>query len=275
MGYHTSAKGEKSMRIIYVDDEMPAHDKFRVCVNEINGVSDVKYFLESKDALEWGRQHKIDVAFLDIEMPCINGIELARQLKEMNENISIFFVTAYENYALDAFSVKALGYLLKPYTSQEVAEAIEFAERIKPKLQKRVKFTTMPSFVISIDGEVVTLSGGKKVELLALLVEHAEAGLGSREAISYLWPDRPADKKTQTLLRVTMHQLNKELEQYGIEELVVTKGRKKYINKDLVDCDLYRVLEGKLEELKFYAGEYMKEYSWAETRNAQLMDMKY
>ena len=263
------------MRIIYVDDEIPAHDKFRVCVKEIKGVSDVKCFLESKQALEWGKEHKVDVAFLDIEMPCINGIELAKQLKETNENMTVFFVTAYENYALDAFSVKALGYILKPYRAQDVQEAIELAERIKPKIQKRVKIKTMPSFVISIDDEVVTLNGDKKVELLALLVEQEDAGLGSHEAIAYLWPDRPADKKTQTLLRVTMHQLNKELEKYGLEQLVLTKGRKKYINKEIVDCDLYRILEGNLEELNSYAGEYMKEYSWAETRNGQLLGMKY
>lgn len=263
------------MRIIYVDDEMPAHDKFRVCMKDIKGVADMKYFLRSEDALAWARQHKVDVAFLDIEMPCINGLELAKRLKEVNENISIFFVTAYENYALDAFAVKALGYLLKPYTSKDVEEAIGLAERIKPKTKKHIKIQTMPSFVIYIDDEVLTLSGEKRVEFLALLVEQAEAGLTSREAISYLWPNRPADSKTQTLLRVTMHQLSKELGKYGIEQLILAKGRKKYINKEMIDCDLYRLLEGDQEALKLYAGEYMKEYSWAETRNGQLHEMKY
>lgn len=258
------------MRIIYVDDEMPAHDKFCVCMKDIKGVSDMKYFLRSEDALAWGREHKVDVAFLDIEMPCISGIELARRLKEANENISIFFVTAYENYAMDAFSVKALGYLLKPYSSKDVEEAIELAERIKPKAEKRVKIQTMPSFVLYLGDKVVALSGEKRVEFLALLVEQAEAGLTSREAISYLWPDRPADNKTQTLLRVTMHQLNKELRKYGIEQLILTKGRKRYINKEMIDCDLYRILDGDQETLSLYAGEYMKEYSWAETRNGQL-----
>ena len=262
------------MRIIYVDDEALAHDKFRVCVKDIKGVSEIKYFLRSEEALEWGTDHRVDVAFLDIEMPCINGIELARRLKETNENISVFFITAYDNYALDAFSVKGLGYILKPYAVQDVEEAIELAMRIKPKTEKRVKIQTMPSFVLSVDGQVVYLSGEKRVELLALLVEHDEMGLTNGEAIAYLWPERPADKKTQTLLRVTMHQLTKELEEYGVENLILKKGRKKYINKEMIDCDLYRILEGDLDSLQFYAGEYMREYSWAEVRNGQLQKLK-
>ena len=60
------------------------------------------------------------------------------------------------------------------------------------------------------------------------------------------------------------------LKEAGIEELVATSGREKYIDCSMVDCDLYHILEGDTDAMQYYAGEYMREYSWAETRNAQL-----
>ena len=71
-----------------------------------------------------------DAAFLDIEMPGINGIELAKKFINISPNTQIVFVTAYENYALNAFEVSAVHYLLKPVTQQKLDEAIRRIERV-------------------------------------------------------------------------------------------------------------------------------------------------
>ena len=64
------------------------------------------------------------------------------------------------------------------------------------------------------------------------------------------------------------------LKNTGIDHIIETKGRKRYLVMELVDCDLYQLLNGDAEMIQGYTGEYLKRYSWAETRNAQLNSIK-
>lgn len=261
------------MRVIYVDDEMPAIDNFRLTVVQCSDIEDLQVFQNAEDALEWSKIHKVDVAFLDMEMSGMHGLELADHLKKISEDICIIFVTAYEQYALQAFGVDALGYILKPYTRQEVQKELDKARRWHPLEERQVKIETIPSFVVSVDNKVVHLGRAKAEELLALLVDRAGGGLTVGEAIACLWPGRTNDENTQSLYRVTFKRLMDALKEAGIAEIIATQGREKYIRKDKVDCDLYKILEGDREVQKSYAGEYLREYSWAENRNAQLSRM--
>lgn len=262
------------MKAIYVDDEQPALVKFQMCVKDFQEIEQLELFCDAEEALQWVEKNPVDVAFLDIEMPVINGIELARRFKKMDSNIRIFFMTAYEQYALDAFGVKALGYILKPYTKEEVKEALELALLVRPKPKKRVVIQTIPNFAVWVDETILVLGGAKRVELFALLVDHAEAGVTAGEAIACLWPGRIADAKSQNLYRVTFHLMMEDLKEAGIDHIIGSKGRKRYLITDQVECDLYRILDGNAGGIEKYGGDYMKEYSWAETRNAQLTSIK-
>lgn len=261
------------MRVICVDDEQPALDTFQSKIKDLPEVESLHLFSDAEEALRYAEENKVDTAFLDIEMPDMSGIKLAKRLKQEDSNIRIFFMTAYEQYALDAFGVKALGYIMKPYTKAELQEALETAALMRSRPKKKVEIHTIPNFALCVDGNRMSL-GGKKQELLALLVDRGEAGLTTGEAIACLWQDRIADEKTQTLYRVTFYQMMDELKKNGIEEIVCSDEKNKYIKKDMVECDLYQILDGNQEELKKYGGFYLSEYSWAETRNAQLSNMK-
>lgn len=261
------------MRVICVDDEKGNLENFRVKTREISQIEDLQLFQNADDAIEWTKEHHVDTAFLDIEMSGCNGIELARILQSIDEDIRIIFVTAYSQYALDAFGVHALGYLLKPYLRSEVEELVERASRMKPRPKKLVKIQTIPDLVIRVDGTVIHMRRKKTEELFALLVDHMEAGLTTGEAIASLWPDKPDDVRTQNLYRVTYHRLMEELKEAGIDSIVDNSGRKKCLKTDLVECDIYQILDGNNEILKKYAGEYLRDYSWAEARNAQLCRM--
>lgn len=83
------------MYIIYVDDEKPARENFRLTVASIRGIRGLELFHNGYDALEWARLRVVDVAFLDMDMPAIHGLKLAKMLKEINPYIHIVFVTAY------------------------------------------------------------------------------------------------------------------------------------------------------------------------------------
>lgn len=262
------------MNVICVDDEKPILENFKSKVKDIPENIHLELFQSPKAALEWVELHPTDVAFVDMEMPQMNGIELATELKKLDRDIRIIFVTAYEQYALDAFRVDALGYLLKPYTKEEIRHELEKASLMRSKPKKSVKIQTIPDFVISVDGTPIHFDRKKPEELLALLVDRAEAGITAGEAIACLWPERMSDGSTQTLYRVTFHRMLETLKEAGAEHIIGSEGRKRYLQTDQVDCDLYRLLAGNVKDLASYCGEYMKEYSWAESRNAQLSSLK-
>lgn len=262
------------MRVICVDDEQPVLDNFRMKVRDFSEITDLQLFTDGNDALEWAEKNQVDTAFLDMEMTNMTGIELAKRLKMIDRNIRIVFVTAFEQYALEAFGVDAIGYVLKPYTREEIHKELEKAARIRSLPQKRVEIKTIPSFVILVDEEVMHFDRAKPEELLALLVDRADAGITAGEAIACLWPGRLADESTQSLYRMTFHRLMAVLKEAGISYIVRSEGRKRYIVREQVDCDLYRIFDGDTEKLKDYDGEYMREYSWAESNNARLSGMK-
>ena len=260
------------MNILYVDDEQPALDNFKLTIKRCEGVDDLALFLDGKKALEWANSHEVDVAFLDVEMTKMQGISLAKKLRKIKPNIHIIFVTAYTQYALDAFSVDAIGYVLKPYSVKEIQKHLDRAASFTPVIQEKAKIEieTIPDFVFKVNGKAVYFSRSKVEELLALLVDRGENGLTTGDAITHLWPERSNDIKTQTLFRVTFKRLLGTLSELEVEYIIEVYDRKKYLKTELVDCDLYRILDGETEVGIKYTGEYMKNYSWAESRIAQL-----
>ena len=262
------------MNVICVDDEQPVLDNFIIRVKDFTQIKSLHLFSDAREALEWTRKNPVDVAFLDIEMGGINGVDLARKLKEIDRDIRIFFVTAYEQYALEAFKADALGYILKPYSKQDLREALEKASLMQSRKRSRIVIQTIPNFSVSVDGENLHISRAKAEELFALLVDRADTGVTSRDAIDCLWPERLPDENTMALYRVTFHRLLDCLKEVGIDYIIGNEVRKKYIHMNEVDCDLYNILAGDRDSIQNYAGEYLKEYSWAESRNAQIDSIK-
>lgn len=260
------------MHIIYVDDEMPAIQNFKLTVANFPEIRQLHTFQSGEAALEFAKNHTVDAAFLDMEMPGIHGLELARALKAYDHEIRVVFVTAFGQYALDAFGVGATGYLLKPYTAGDIhRELAKCAYKHLPS--HRMVVQTIPHLSVTVDGTPLQISGSKPRELLALLIDCGEHGLTIGEAISYLWPDRPADANTQSLCRMTIKRLTDTLESVGVGGVIYRKESRRYIKTDEIECDLYRILQGDKQTARKYNGEYLSEYEWAETRNAQLTRM--
>ena len=257
------------MHVIYVDDERPAIENFRFTVAKIEEIKHLEMFQDGEDALEYVKKNTVDVAFLDMEMPGIHGLELAKKLKEYDSEIRVVFVTAYGQYALEAFSVDATGYLLKPYTISDIRKELnKCTYRKLPSHQ--VTIQTIPSFSIAVNGKPMRISASKPKELLALLVDRGNAGITTSEAIACLWPDRSDNSGSQSLLRMTYKRLVDILEDNGIGHIIGSEGTCRFIHTDQVDCDLYRILHGDKQAARSYGGQYLQEYSWAEERNGQL-----
>lgn len=257
------------MHVIYVDDEKPALDNFRLTTVKFDEIVSLSMFQDGSEAFAYVQEHTVDVAFLDMEMPGLHGLELAKKIKEFDSNIRVIFVTAYSQYALDAWGVDATGYLLKPYTAADIHK--ELAKCIYRSLpSQQVVIQTIPNFSVQVNGIPLHIPGAKPRELLALLTDRGEAGFSAGEGIACLWPERANDASTQSLLRMTYKRLLDTLESAGAGHILTSRENRRFLKVDAVDCDLYRILAGDKQAARAYHGQYMQEYSWAEERNAQL-----
>ena len=119
------------MRALLVDDESPARKELRYLLQSFEDVQIVGEAENSIEALELIDNVRYSVVFLDINMPGLNGIELARQLSERPDSPAVIFTTAHEEYAFDAFNVHAYDYLLKPIHPKRLEEALRTVKERK------------------------------------------------------------------------------------------------------------------------------------------------
>ena len=113
------------LRTVVVDDERPARNELSFLLEQINDVDVVGQASNGIDAMEVIRKQKPDLVLLDIQMPGRTGFEVARELILREVNTRVVFVTAYDQYAIDAFEVNAVDYLLKPVEAERLSKAIE------------------------------------------------------------------------------------------------------------------------------------------------------
>lgn len=122
-------------RILIVDDEAPARARLRHLLADIAGDFPHRIVGEAGDgiaALELLAHTPADIALVDIRMPRMDGIELARQLAGQPQPPALVFVTAYDEFALQAFELAAVDYLLKPARAPRLLDALKKAQRFLP-----------------------------------------------------------------------------------------------------------------------------------------------
>ena len=258
------------MQIIHVDDEWISTENFKLTLKKIYPEYNLESFNDPEDAVEFAQDHKIDIAFLDIEMYGMNGIELADELKKVQKQLQVIFVTAYNNYAMEAFKVKAQGYLLKPYDEDMLKQALdEVLVNIQPPVP-HIYFRTMPRFDMLVDGELVTFGGRKIKELMAYFVECGGSVMNPRQILTNVWEDNEIDATATARLRTTVKRLNDVLKKYGVQDLLKSSGSNRYIEVSQYDSDYKRLMAGDQELLNAYDGRYMEDYAWAEYTEAAI-----
>jgi two-component system response regulator AlgR len=116
--------------VLIADDESPARERLQRLLAEIRGFAICATCGTGSEALDLIRKLKPDVALLDIRMPGMTGLEVARHLSALDRPPAVIFTTAYEQYAIEAFDAHAVGYLLKPVRRERLAAALEHAGRL-------------------------------------------------------------------------------------------------------------------------------------------------
>ena len=125
------------LRVLIVDDEHPARERLGQLLAEIPGTQLVGQAATGAEALELAARLAPDVVLLDVRMPGLDGIETARHLGVLEEPPAVIFTTAYDQYAVNAFETRAVGYLLKPVRRDKLAAALAQADRLtRPQLHR-------------------------------------------------------------------------------------------------------------------------------------------
>ncbi|RJE87478.1 response regulator [Paenibacillus sp. 1011MAR3C5] len=278
------------MRALLVDDERLALQRMEWLIKQHAG-GELEWsgaFLDPYDALEAAQAEQPDIAFLDIELPEMNGFELAERLLLIRPKIRIVFVTAYQDYAIKAFDINALDYLLKPVaadrlsiTMQRAREAMVLSTQ-EVAVQESMTLCCFPSLYFR-DGygqaRSFTWKTLKAEELFAYLIHRRGLTVNKQELLDLLWPDYDA-KKATAQLHTAIYQIRKVIESAKLDLGIIYKdgGYRLTMGSLAVDIDLWEshvrelpplsadTLELHLRLYTEQSADYLADhrYSWAE-----------
>lgn len=254
------------MLIFVIDDELPMlRDDERV-IREAAPQAELMCFELAADALAAIRQQGMrpDAVFTDIEMPGISGLELAVTLKTVSPDTRVIFVTGYSGYAVEAFRIKAQGYLLKPLRAEDVRDELSYLPPPQEPTPEKLRVQCFGSFEVFWQGEPLKFERRQSKELLAYLVDRRGASCSSEEIIAALWEEDGELKNAKQRVRNLVGDLKATLKRIGMEDVLIRRGSSVAIRKELLDCDYYRMLAGDMAAVNAFRGEYMTNYSWAE-----------
>lgn len=230
------------LHVMIIDDEEWAIKRLVRLLCETDWIKIVGTFQHPQEAYEYARSNRVDIAFLDISMPHINGMRLSSLLTELNVEIGIVFVTGYEQYAVQAFEMSALDYLMKPVDEDRLGKTLA-----KIKKLRRVTVTTpTPTPEISVylfNGCKIYSGGDKKVPLKLrspkteeLFAYIACKGTVSRdEIIDVLWPSLDSEKAMNNV-NTHLYYIRRAL---GNDACIEVSRSEIRIVSNRVYCDLY------------------------------------
>ncbi|WP_135549956.1 response regulator [Paenibacillus cymbidii] len=213
------------MKAIIVDDELMAIKLLQRLLDLDGRIEVAGTFVNPLDAIAAVAELQPEVAFLDIQMPLMNGLELAERVKDANEETEIIFVSAYDQFAFRAIKANAVDYLLKPVDIQELRKTIT-------RLYKRKRLPTAPTFVNEKPNTLTGFGGfllvgsdpadgyvswrtGKAQELMAYLFLKRGQEISKWEIIDALWPDC-SEVQSFSNLHTTIYQVRKTLKSYAV-----------------------------------------------------------
>lgn len=255
------------INVIAVDDEWLELANLVKRIAEAVPDAQIVKFDRVQAALEYVQQHEVDVAFLDIDLGSIDGIELAGKIKELRPRCNIVFCTGYSGHMQEAFALAASDYLLKPITAERIRHAMQqlrnpLAFRMP---MDRLFFRCFGEFEVYWQGMPLIGLKKKSKELLAFLIDKQGAVCTPAEISESLW-----EARSDSNFRKCSKELMDTLESVGQSHIVLKSWGKMGILSDKVACDYYGYLNKEPWALDFYKGSYMSQYKWAAATAEQL-----
>lgn len=272
------------MRILLVDDEPLALKALEEAVYKACPKAGVFSFSTPLQLLAFAQQMSFigqtglteqtacEVAFLDIHMPDMNGIELALELKKMMPKINIIFVTSSDGHAADAMAMHASGYIKKPVTAEKIKAELD--DLRYPVYKGNSEFLRIRCFgnfeVYSKNGEPMQFARAKAKEVFAYLIYLQGASCTLKDIAAILFGDTECAKKHLNYAHKLVAALIETLKSEDAGEVVIKKRDTISVDVMQLDCDYYRFLNRDSEAVNSYSGAFMSQYSWAQSMVAHL-----
>ncbi len=262
------------MKTILVDDMALDMQLLERKCADVPDFEIVGNFTDPAEAIAFAERNEVDFAMLDIDMPGMNGIELAMRLRALRRDIIIVFVTAHPRFAVEAFRMKADYMVFKPFDRNDILDVLERAKLLQSRQQKRASFHTFGSFGMLADGKPVRFHSSKAKELMALCVYYEGRSVGIHEIIEHLCEGSENKTAGNTGYRRIIKELTDTLKACGLEEIFVRERGSCRVRRELVSCDYYDFWAGKPDAVARFDGRFMSEYAWAEPAIYRMCEKK-
>ena len=262
------------MKTILVDDMALDMQLFELKCADMPEIEIVGKFTDPLEAVAYASTQEVEFAMLDIDMPGMNGIELAMRLREIRRDIIIVFITAHPRFAVEAFQMKADYMVFKPFDRDDILDVLERAKLLHTRQRKRVQFYTFGNFEMLVDATPVRFHSAKAKELMALCVYYEGRSVGIYDIIEHLCEDSENKTAENTGYRRTIKELSDTLKNYNAEEIFVRERGSCRIRRELVSCDYYDFWAGKADAVSRFDGRFMSDYAWAEPAIYRMCEKK-
>lgn len=245
------------MKIIVVDDEINDLFSFLSDIIEFKDV-EYKFFKDDESEIcEYVTNNRTDAAFLDVNMPNVNGLSLAEKLIGLSPDVKIVFITGSnvtEKDLSETVRARTLGFLYKPYDVNMLEKYLLSLKNVTP----RMTVTMFGAFDCSVNGKTIAFPSGKSKELFALLLVYNGKNLTMTDAISHLWSETPLDK-AKRLYRDAVWKLRRTLNEVFFPCVTFQRGAL-MLNTENITCDYWQYLQSGSPA---YRGEFLKSYDWS------------
>jgi two-component system LytT family response regulator len=275
------------IKAVLVDDERPALRGLEHLLKSYPEIAIVGMYTNPAKAIDEIGQLEPEAVFLDINMPQLKGIDAASRILDLSPDTDIVFVTAYDQYAIEAFELNALDYLLKPVTPDRLKKTVERLTMKKPAARetgkRKLKIRCFGRFKVAWeDQEPIRWRAEKTRELFAFLLYNQGRDISKEELLDKLWSEYDPEKAIRQLYNGIYH-IRKALGEYGIERALISIDSSYNMKLGPVNYDVRRFYElGKnipaesletLEEMEaLYMGDYLEseDYLWADFERERL-----
>lgn len=249
------------MRIIAADDERIALEGIETEIRNALPDAEVHAFCRMSEVIKFVESNPCDIAFLDIQMREMNGIEAAEKLKETNPAINIIFTTAYSEYMPEAFRLHASGYIMKPVTAEKILSEINELRYPVKSGENLLKVQCFGNFEVFSDGRPLKFKRSKSKELLAYLIDRKGAAINTEQLCAVLWEDKADTPSLRKQLRTLISDLRAVLRSVEHEDVFISSRNSFSVDTSKLDCDFYDFCNGSYTDTPY---EYMAQYSWAD-----------
>ncbi len=255
------------MKFIAADDERLALEGLIQAIKEVEPDSEIVSFRSAKEVLDYAKGETFDVAFLDIEMGAVDGLTLAKLLKEIRPEGDIVFATGYSQYAIEAFKLRAAGYMMKPIMPDDVRRELDHIKERKaaqPETDSGLSARCFGEFELYFNNQPIKFKYTKTKELVAYLICRKGTFCQNGEIMASIWEDKDDTPSLFSNLRNLVSDLNSTLNTLGCDDVVIKRRGMIAVDTAKISCDYYRWLAGDIDAINSYEGSFMKPYEWAE-----------